>query len=482
MPDYTGSIDLNTPIKRVRLKAFTIGRNRIRVTLDTPLEWERFEFNFYHIYYPVEGTVEYDNLTILQQMYARPEGFVNALGERVEIEFSTDIPSLNIDDIDDYGSYNPLIKGSLENHLARLLAQAGGSPRSGLSHEYESLAEIAVGVRQVPSSKWFDGIHYDGTGGNRLRFQSATDHVHIEGGHIDYFVYNSSNDKELYIENHQGVQETVVRPQHSVDIRIVEEHEGSGSLIVYNEGTYHRDLDESDIGESRWQSVLDWGKEGLDDIQRSSYDPLASSVLKEAYAGLIYNTVFVSTNKSNLSDDAIWSAISQNLIYWNDFINSANLSSITSFMITNSESFYLSDRVLVYSNGLLAIIREPGSSFGFNPPAYGTSPYRVRRGLGYTQDIDVDDATLSELHAIITGIGVVPLNVDFDPAVLDYSATVGVDSLEIRGTASSTYAIVSGDVGTMNLVVGENIFRVTVTSESYRATQTYTLTLTRTGS
>ena len=276
--------------------------------------------------YPVQGTVEHDNLAILQQMYARPEGFVNAQGETVELVFSGGSHITSIDELDDHGLFNPFVKGEFENYLARLLAQSGGSPSSGLAHEYESLLELSPGVRQVPNSKWFDGVHYDGVGGDTLRFQTPTDHIHIEGGHITYFIYNSSNDEALRVENHKGVEETVVDPQHSVDIRIVEEHEGAGSLIVYNEGTYHKDFDETDVSERRWQEAVHWAKREMRKAQavsrfdRYEYTPQ----LVQTYSAYVYNTLFVAHNPLNRSTDTKWATIRQNMFTWDFFSRNAD--------------------------------------------------------------------------------------------------------------------------------------------------------------
>ncbi|MCL2461578.1 MAG: carbohydrate binding domain-containing protein [Defluviitaleaceae bacterium] len=72
------------------------------------------------------------------------------------------------------------------------------------------------------------------------------------------------------------------------------------------------------------------------------------------------------------------------------------------------------------------------------------------------------------------------LTPDFDAEVTEYTVDVenGVDSVDIAAVASDPNAEVTGDIGTMALAVGANVFTVTVTAED-GTIQDYTVTVNR---
>lgn len=93
-----------------------------------------------------------------------------------------------------------------------------------------------------------------------------------------------------------------------------------------------------------------------------------------------------------------------------------------------------------------------------------------------TAYIDSDDAALKDLS-----LSAGTLSPEFAPATLSYTATVdySVSSIDIIANANNAYATVAGDIGTKDLIVGDNPFTVTVTAEDGLTTQAYTITITR---
>jgi len=86
------------------------------------------------------------------------------------------------------------------------------------------------------------------------------------------------------------------------------------------------------------------------------------------------------------------------------------------------------------------------------------------------------DATLSFL-GVSTGT-LIPV---FDSTIVNYTVNVACNIAEILITAIPSHpkAIVSGDVGWQQLVMGENIFTVSVTSEDGMATKDYIIIINR---
>jgi hypothetical protein len=84
------------------------------------------------------------------------------------------------------------------------------------------------------------------------------------------------------------------------------------------------------------------------------------------------------------------------------------------------------------------------------------------------------DATLSFLG---TSIGT--LDPVFDSTITNYIVCVNADAKELRITAIPTdpNAIVSGDIGVVQLVADTNIFTITVTAEDGITTKNYTITI-----
>ena len=72
------------------------------------------------------------------------------------------------------------------------------------------------------------------------------------------------------------------------------------------------------------------------------------------------------------------------------------------------------------------------------------------------------------------------LTPDFDPAITDYTASVGYDTSSVTISATPAYSgKVSGDTDEKTLDVGPNKCKITVTSEDKNATKEYTVTITR---
>ena len=483
------NITQNTRIREVRIY-FSRGMiSSARIYLDT-VETNRIEIPLLPSVYPTEGTTEYDNLVALQELYSSNQGFINNSGEPSIIILYTQGEIQGLEALDDHGYYNPFLVGSFEDHLARLLAQSGGSPSSGLAHEYESLLELSPGVRQVPNSKWFDGVHYDGVGGDTLRFQTPTDHVHIEGGHITYFIYNSSNDEALRVENHKGVEETVVEPQHSVDIRIVEEHEGAGSLIVYNEGTYHKDFDETDVSERRWQEAVHWAKREMRKAQavprfdRYEYTPQ----LVQTYSAYVYNTLFVAHNPLNRSTDTKWATIRQNMFTWDFFSRNADGEAVANRVRLDGALNIVHDLENLWVwDDRVSNIRILSYAATDDLPERGlhASASEVYKVLGYVQPKEFSEGKLetfviheSDGGAEVTWTGEIESGL--------FSAVVANNVLQPILDITPTYEhspvtiTLPDTLDTLgNLAVGTNVYLFYVTSQDGTEATQYTLIITR---
>ncbi|MDL2239659.1 cadherin-like beta sandwich domain-containing protein, partial [Bacteroidales bacterium OttesenSCG-928-L14] len=87
-----------------------------------------------------------------------------------------------------------------------------------------------------------------------------------------------------------------------------------------------------------------------------------------------------------------------------------------------------------------------------------------------------NDATLNDLT-----VNEGTLSPAFAAATFEYQVTVGydIDDIEITGTANHANATVSGDGNKTGLIVGDNVFTITVTAEDNSYTQDYVVTVRR---
>jgi hypothetical protein len=87
-----------------------------------------------------------------------------------------------------------------------------------------------------------------------------------------------------------------------------------------------------------------------------------------------------------------------------------------------------------------------------------------------------DDASLSSLT--VSEGTLMPI---FSSTIYDYTVNVvnAIASIEIAATATDENAVLSGDIGTHALTVGDNLFTITVTAEDGITKQNYEVTVTR---
>ena len=84
--------------------------------------------------YPAAGTDDYDNLAVLQQIYASTDGLRNAANEVVTPGVSSFRLGTTFEDLEELGWWNPLRAGSWEGYLTKLRIQ-GSSSRGVIKHE-----------------------------------------------------------------------------------------------------------------------------------------------------------------------------------------------------------------------------------------------------------------------------------------------------------------------------------------------------------
>ena len=120
--------------------------------------------------------------------------------------------------------------------------------------------------------------------------------------------------------------------------------------------------------------------------------------------------------------------------------------------------------IIVFNNAGIYVISMYNSAItsDFNYPAYVYAEFNVREAN--------TDATLASL-AVSKG----KLTPIFNSDTLDYTVDVKYEIKEmlITATTTDTNAVISGDTGLWELIIGENVLTITVTAEDKITTQEY---------
>ncbi|RAU95724.1 cadherin-like beta sandwich domain-containing protein [Paenibacillus sp. YN15] len=204
---------------------------------------------------------------------------------------------------------------------------------------------------------------------------------------------------------------------------------------------------------------------------------------KQLMFGIDWDIVMVGGNKSRegiqfarqKTDEGYTMEI---MIPWANLNTTAELGKIIGFDVDNIDN----DGNNINGNRD-SIIAWNGTMDNYrNPQGFG----RLELTSGGESEPELsNDATLS---AISLSAG----TISFDPAVTEYSVTVGngTATLDVKATAASGVyksltvngqAVLSGEPVQVNLVVGENTIPIVVTAEDGVTVKTYTLTVTRQG-
>ena len=425
-------------------------------------------------------TVIYEWLRVLTEIY-NTTGFLDEQGEVI-------IPHNNVPYADTleqvalYGGWNPFDLSTRDDWKRRQLLIQDGAEASGLSLNYANLP-VVNGIKLIPGAKWITNIFYDESIDGEAWFDTVGNMVHREESVRNYFIHNGSPTGTFIVKNNRGEVIEKIPPEHSADVRIVREKDGrNNAFVVIREADHHLDVIDTGTSKRRRHELFVWAKQGMRDLQNADYDPLTTSLKTLTYAGLIFNTMVVGTQSANLTDEAVWSRLSANMVNWDDF--NRFTTNIRTFVDSNADGFYGTNVVILYENNALVLARSSTiTPTDATVPIFGLGDgdFRVKKLLGYSQSLAASDPSLSNIFArvgnIIATFYTVP---DFDPEITDYRINVvNLDSIDLFVETTHPYAVAGSPTNPVNLDPGDNEFRIHVTSQDGRFGRGYTVVINR---
>ena len=258
--------------------------------------------------------------------------------------------------------------------------------------------------------------------------------------------------------------------------------------------------DAGSFGNGDWENIA---TKGTMDAVIVKYDNSGNVLWKNSfgaqYSQNIYNSVTVTQNDI-VTVGQFTTSYNASTIYYGDwggimmhggsegiivkYSNGGN--SITYTVTFAGENITISPQNIEHGSTVTA--PETPEREGYDFDGWFTDNGTFANEWNFATDIVTQDTTLWAKWNETTGITLSELNISegiltpaFSPTVYNYTVNVAysVSSIEITATSTNPEATISGDTGTLPLNVGANPFTISVTEDGKKATQNYTITVTR---